>query len=593
MFYISEVTVAFITFLLLFLFVKRQRNRIKLPGPWGLPVIGNILQLGTLPHLTLAKMRKSYGNVFQIHLGTKSVVVVSGYEMIKTVLVTQGKCFANRPDFYFLSLIGNGESFTFSLKYGESWKLLRKILGNALRSFSQEKAKNSTFSCLLEEHVSTEAVELAKDFENCSKDNNYFNGRGLISCAVANVVCALCFGKRYEHDDKDFHSLIEINSELQTASGSVSLLDFIPILHYFPSATLKAVHKFISNLNNYFERSIQEHYDTYDVPSAHGPTVKPYPNFNANTDAALLDKAIKVKGVDENTIIEIMAKRSNTQRQQTKAAYQQATGKPLDAALKSALSGHLEDVVLGLLKTPAQYDAYLLKHSMKGLGTDEDTLIEILASRTNREIQEICSVYKEEYKTDLDKDITSDTSGDFRTALLSLSKGSRTETLSVDEDLADKDARGSGTRDKILIRIMISRSEVDLEDIKVEYRKKYGKTLYQDIADSHKPRHSDSSLSLSNAMIRASINSTKITASSAKSRSVNLFSPADVPQPLDPTRSKKLPLTNPRINWEKHRGPASTLHSTHSTSIQAGHDIQQPRGDPANPQDVPQDSSIN
>ncbi|XP_039606656.1 annexin A1a [Polypterus senegalus] len=310
-------------------------------------------------------------------------------------------------------------------------------------------------------------------------------------------------------------------------------------------------------------------YLEYQQPSAHGPTVKPYPNFNANTDAALLDKAIKVKGVDENTIIEIMAKRSNTQRQQTKAAYQQATGKPLDAALKSALSGHLEDVVLGLLKTPAQYDAYLLKHSMKGLGTDEDTLIEILASRTNREIQEICSVYKEEYKTDLDKDITSDTSGDFRTALLSLSKGSRTETLSVDEDLADKDARalyeagekrkgtdcstfiniltsrsgpqlcktferynkyskndmakaidlelkgdiesllialvkcagnkasffaeklnqsmkGSGTRDKILIRIMISRSEVDLEDIKVEYRKKYGKTLYQDIADDTK-----------------------------------------------------------------------------------------------------------
>ncbi|XP_028658183.1 cytochrome P450 1A1 [Erpetoichthys calabaricus] len=265
MFYISEVTVGFITFLFLFLFLKQQRNRIKLPGPWGLPMIGNILQLGTLPHLTLAKMRKCYGNVFQIHIGTKSVVVVSGYEMIKTVLVTQGKCFANRPDFYSLSLIGNGESFTFSLKYGESWKLLRKILGNALRSFSQEKAKNSTFSCLLEEHASAEAVELAKDFDNYSKDNSYFNGRGLISCAVANVVCAICFGKRYEHDDKDFHSLIEINNELQTASGSVSLLDFIPILRYFPSATLKAVHKFISGLNNYFERSIQEHYDTYNV----------------------------------------------------------------------------------------------------------------------------------------------------------------------------------------------------------------------------------------------------------------------------------------------------------------------------------------
>lgn len=32
-------------------------------------------------------------------------------------------------------------------------------------------------------------------------------------------------------------------------------------------------------------------------------------------------------GVDENTIIEILVKRSNEQRQQIKEAYQQATGK--------------------------------------------------------------------------------------------------------------------------------------------------------------------------------------------------------------------------------------------------------------------------
>lgn len=37
----------------------------------------------------------------------------------------------------------------------------------------------------------------------------------------------------------------------------------------------------------------------------------------------------------------------------------------LPSALKSALSGHLETVILGLLKTPAQYDASELKASMK------------------------------------------------------------------------------------------------------------------------------------------------------------------------------------------------------------------------------------
>ncbi|MED6292060.1 hypothetical protein CHARACLAT_029850, partial [Characodon lateralis] len=94
-------------------------------------------------------------------------------------------------------------------------------------------------------------------------------------------------------------------------------------------------------------------------------TVTAAPNFNLGADAGVLEKAIKTKGVDENTIIEVLVKKSNDQRQQIKQAYQQATGKPLEAELKKALKGDLEEVVLALLKTPAQYDAQLLKLAMK------------------------------------------------------------------------------------------------------------------------------------------------------------------------------------------------------------------------------------
>lgn len=57
--------------------------------------------------------------------------------------------------------------------------------------------------------------------------------------------------------------------------------------------------------------------------------------------------------------------------------------KELASALKSALSSHLETVILGLLKTLAQYDASELKAFMKGLRTDEDSLIKIICSCTN------------------------------------------------------------------------------------------------------------------------------------------------------------------------------------------------------------------
>ncbi|XP_075684281.1 annexin A1-like [Rhinoderma darwinii] len=292
-------------------------------------------------------------------------------------------------------------------------------------------------------------------------------------------------------------------------------------------------------------------------------------SYDAAADVSAIDKAIKTKGVDEATIINILTKRNNAQRQAIKAAYQSSTGKPLEEALKKALSGHLEEVVLALLRTPAEFDAQELKHATKGMGTDEETLIEILASRTNKELREINKVYKELFKNDLSKDITSDTSGDFQKALLALAKGDRSEDARVNDELVDTDARamyeagekrkgtdvsafiailttrslphlqkvfqkyqkyskhdvnkaldlelkgdiescltaivkcatsraaffaeklylsmkGSGTRDKALIRVMVSRSEVDMNEIKAHYKRLYGKTLRQAILDDTK-----------------------------------------------------------------------------------------------------------
>uniref|UniRef100_A0A8C0DJ52 Annexin A2 n=1 Tax=Balaenoptera musculus TaxID=9771 RepID=A0A8C0DJ52_BALMU len=164
-------------------------------------------------------------------------------------------------------------------------------------------------------------------------------------------------------------------------------------------------------------------------PSAYG-SVKAYTNFDAERDALNTEMPIKTKGVGEVTI-NILTNRSNEQRQDIAFAYQRRTKKELAST-----------EILGLLKTLAQYDASELKASMKGLGTDEDSLIEFICSRTNQELQEINRVDKDMYKTDLEKDIISDTSGDFRKLRVALSKGRRAEDGSVvDYELIDQDAR--------------------------------------------------------------------------------------------------------------------------------------------------------
>ncbi|EPY74770.1 annexin A3 isoform 3, partial [Camelus ferus] len=149
----------------------------------------------------------------------------------------------------------------------------------------------------------------------------------------------------------------------------------------------------------------------------------------------------EIKGTDENMLISILAERSNAQRQLIVKEYQAAYGKELKDDLKGDLSGELKNLMVALVTPPAVFDAKQLKKSMKGTGTNEDALIEILTTRTSRQMKEIGHAYCTVYKKSLGDAISSETSGDFRKALLTLADGRRDESQKVDEQLAKKDAQ--------------------------------------------------------------------------------------------------------------------------------------------------------
>uniref|UniRef100_A0A672HE63 Annexin n=1 Tax=Salarias fasciatus TaxID=181472 RepID=A0A672HE63_SALFA len=286
-------------------------------------------------------------------------------------------------------------------------------------------------------------------------------------------------------------------------------------------------------------------------------TIKDYPGADPLKDVEVLRKAMKGFGTDEQAIIDLLGSRSNKQRVPMLRAYKTSYGKDLVKDLHSELSGDFRKLVMAMLKTPAEFDAYELNSAIKGAGTDEACLIEILSSRSNAEIKEINRIYKTEYKKKLEDAISGDTSGHFRRLLISLSQGNRDERETVDISLAKQDAqalyaagenklgtdeskfnailcarskphlravfleyqkmcgrdieksiiremsgdlesgmvacgiqfrcvyfcsKGAGTKDRTLIRIMVSRSEVDMLDIRQEYVKNYGKSLYTDIS---------------------------------------------------------------------------------------------------------------
>lgn len=296
-------------------------------------------------------------------------------------------------------------------------------------------------------------------------------------------------------------------------------------------------------------------------------SVKDHVGFDAQKDAEVLRKAMKGLGCDSKAIMFLLCSRSNAQRQKVALAYKTMHGRDLVKDLKSELGGHFEDIVIAMMTSPAEYDATQIRKSIKGLGTDEATLIEILCTRTNSEIEAIKQAYVKLFpERNLEKDIAGDTSGHFKKFLVALCNANREETDQIDYARAQQDAqalykagearwgtdeskfntilcrrsfpqlrttfeeyakickynleesirremsgdlkdgmvaivriarntpsffaeklyksmKGLGTDDNALIRIVVTRSEVDLMDIKDEFHKLYSTSLGKFICD--------------------------------------------------------------------------------------------------------------
>ncbi|KAJ7397653.1 hypothetical protein BTVI_133745 [Pitangus sulphuratus] len=228
-------------------------------------------------------------------------------------------------------------------------------------------------------------------------------------------------------------------------------------------------------------------------------------HFDAAPDAQTLYKAMKGLGTDEQAIIDVLTKRSNIQRQEIAKSFKAQFGKDLIESLKSELSGNFERLIVALMYPPFKYDAKELYDAMKGVGTNEGVIIEILASRTKAQIKEIIKAYKEEYGSDLEEDIKSETSGYLEQILVCLLQGERDNaTLYVDTALALQDAETlyaagekiRGTDEIQFITILCKRSATHLLKVFEEYQKLAGKSIEDSIKSETRGSLEDAMLAI-------------------------------------------------------------------------------------------------
>eukprot|EP00768_Dysnectes_brevis_P000359 gnl/Dysnectes_brevis/107_a128_7118.p1 GENE.gnl/Dysnectes_brevis/107_a128_7118~~gnl/Dysnectes_brevis/107_a128_7118.p1 ORF type:complete len:311 (+),score=130.28 gnl/Dysnectes_brevis/107_a128_7118:101-1033(+) len=200
--------------------------------------------------------------------------------------------------------------------------------------------------------------------------------------------------------------------------------------------------------------------------------------------AKSLFKACKGLGTDDAVVVNVLGSHENIHLMEIAKHFQSQTGYIMHEYLEKELSGNYEKLAVALCKPKRMYEAEICHNAIKGLGTDESGLMELLLARSPAEIEEIKATYFTMYHKHLIETLRKEFSfkSNIGRILLMVLSGGRSATVEMGRVQADADAlrkafKGIGTDEDVVFEIIANRSPAHYRLVAAAYEKTYKKSL--------------------------------------------------------------------------------------------------------------------
>lgn len=245
-----KLAIALVALVVAWSFFVKGRNRKLPPGPFSLPIIGNLHLLGQLPHRALTALSLKFGPLMSLRLGSALTLVVSSPDMAKEFLKTHDLLFASRPpsaatNYFWYNCTDIGFA-----PYGAYWRQVRKVC--VLQLLSSRRL--DYFRFIREEEVSAMIHSIAHS-------DHPVNISKIVSTLMTDIICRMTLGRKYSDEDsiggKGINSVVQ---ESYVVAGAFNVGDYIPYMAWMDLQGLNRRFKEIHGIQDeLLEKVIEEH----------------------------------------------------------------------------------------------------------------------------------------------------------------------------------------------------------------------------------------------------------------------------------------------------------------------------------------------
>nr|BAL05104.1 cytochrome P450 [Phanerodontia chrysosporium] len=218
------ISILLVAALVLHYFLRKKRYRLP-PGPKGLPILGNALDLPAKHEwLAYAKWGQECGSdIIYLNLAGTPVVVLNSAKAAKDLLEKRSSIYSDRPVTVMAhELIGLGRNF--GLKpYGDTWREHRRLVHQHFRPENVPRYHEFT-----SKQIGRLLLHLLEDPSNFVRHLRIMAGASILR---------ICYGIDVQPDNDHYLSVADEAIESIAATGNAGsyLVDSFPILRYLPS----------------------------------------------------------------------------------------------------------------------------------------------------------------------------------------------------------------------------------------------------------------------------------------------------------------------------------------------------------------------